>query len=1114
MPESHEPNDDPQGRAAHYEASLQGSHDGSFAALRVKALEAVRPETLAQTVALAVPGAANWVQLGPTVTVREARPSHVDVPLLMTGRVTAFVINPANPAVMYLGAAGGGVWKTVDRGLTWTPKSDNEVSLAIGALALAHSAPDTLYAGTGEGNLFAEVGLQTYQGSGILKSTDGGDTWVRQAAAQLTGQCVFRIAVHPGNASVAFAATSGGLYRTTNGGATWTLLMGGLPSVGPPSDVRAACDVAIDPSTPDTVYAAFWSNSTAPVYRTTNAISPDPTFSAVTGLPAPTSRIALAISPTAPAKVYAAVLSAEQVFQGIYALGADLAFRRIVPAASPSINLQGTYTLDVTVNPTTPDIVYLGGISLYKFAREQATGTWSVTDIGQPPPPSTEVHADHHGLTFHPVDPLRVYASTDGGVYESRDAGSTWFSRINDDLCIAQFQTIAQHPDADAVILGGTQDNGTQQYQGSGAFRQAIGGDGGAMIIDRSDPRNVMAVVSPGGNPFRSQQGGSTGWTDVSTGTVEGGGSALFYPPMVADATNSLNVALGTNRVLIDPEQGARQWPEKVALPGIQRAVSALAYVNSNLIYAATAAGEVFRCVRTDEGWSATAIHGAPLPQRWIWDIVTVPGDDKTVLVGMSGFGTPHVWRGAVRAGDTAATWTDISGSPPDRLPDAPVYSMEVDPSSAGTIYVGTDAGVLRTVDGGMAWKPCNAGLPNVAVYDLKIHGPAGLLRAATHGRGLWERRLDDSPTPAIDLYVRDNVMTTGRILPAPERIPSTVIDLLRGVRLGRPLSWWECADVKRDAPVDPAPSFQFSDVGIDFRTFEMTLLDNDSVVRGRENRVYVQVNNRGLSTADDAVVKVLRADATSALPPLPQDFWSRFPADSMDPGSPWTPIGPAQTAPPVSPTRPTIVEWNWTPQRTAPQHSCLLVIVESPSDPIPPAHRILDVAELVRRERRVGLRNVHLVSAQFDKPVPPAEFALGASSSTDDLRCMLHESSGWQVALVVPPSVGAGLSGGISLDSDSHRIELLAALARTRNAERALGRTLDNELVRHPSAFAIDPVDGTTFHGLPTSGIAQAFIWFRRSAPASRAVPSLSVIQTSRGRIVGGNTFYADPSG
>ena len=412
---------------------------------------------------------------------------------------------------------------------------------------------------------------------------------------------------------------------------------------------------------------------------------------------------------------------------------------------------------------------------------------------------------------------------------------------------------------------------------------------------------------------------------------------------------------------------------EEVALPGIVGNVSAVVYPNSNLIYAGTSSGQVYRLVRSGATWTATAIHAAPLPSRWIWDVAVQPGDLNTVLVCVSGFGTGHVWRGAVAAGGASATWTDISGTAPSRVPDVPANSLQTDPLNPNHLYVGTDIGVFRTTNGGTSWQLFSNGLPNTAVYDLRLHAPTRLLRAATHGRGLWERKLDVASLPNVDLYLRDHPMSTARIVPTPSPVVATLETPLQHVALGDNLWWWMCADVKVDAPDPVTHDYQLPVAGVDYLAFE-TKLEHRNPQRGVLNRIYVHVNNRGVQAAGSVTVKILYADAGPGLPNLPANFWTAFPGNGTT--TVWKPIGAAKTISNLSPKRPEVLEWNWTPPASAATHSCLLVVVDSAEDPIPAASKVFNVGTLVPSEKRVGLKNLHVI----DAPAAPYWFDLRIS--------------------------------------------------------------------------------------------------------------------------------------
>jgi photosystem II stability/assembly factor-like uncharacterized protein len=1056
-----------------------------FAELRLEALEAARammplPESVLTPV---LPGGSNWVELGPTAIPNGQ--TYGGARVIVTGRVSDIAQHPTDASIIYVGTARGGVWKSEDAGVTWVPKSDNAESLAIGALALAKSNPQVLYAGTGEGDIFfytTQFPLSsvnaTYNGVGVLKSTNGGDSWTLQGSPTFTGACFFRIAVDPTEPDIAYAATNLGLYRTKNGGNTWTLLGGGLPAIG--GSVLACTDVVIDPTDHTTAYAAFWGNG---VYKTTNATAGSPTWTKLLG-GFPTSdlsRIALAVSPTAPANVYALVANGSDGLRGFFtSTNGGTNWAAVAPAVGV-VDVFGAYTLNVGVDISTPDIVYLSGVELYKAVR--SAGTWTVTNVGG------SIHPDNHAFASHPTAHSTIYAGNDGGIYKSTNGGTSWSDLINEGLAITQFEFIGQHPTSDAYVIGGTQDNGTEIFRNHPVFYHSDDGDGGMAGVDATDPRNVIhTYYNP--SPQRSTQGGKFGtFSSIAAGLV---GSSLFYPPYAYDDTNSQNLAFGTNRINLDTAQGTGGWPVNVTLPGISGRVSAVTYPNSNLIYVGTSSGQVYRLTRSGTTWTATLISAAPLPSRWIWDIAVKPGDLSTVILVVGGFGTGHVWRGSLAAGGMSATWTDISGTAPNRVPDVPVNSLQTDPLNPNHLYVGSDIGVFRTTNGGTIWELFSNGLPNTAVYDLRLHSPTRLLRAATHGRGLWERKLDTLALADVDVYLRDHGMSTGRIIPTPAPVVATLEDPRQHVALGDNLWWWMCADVKVDAPSPITHTYQLAVSAVDYLAFE-TKLTHRNPQRGRLNRVYVHVSNRGIETAGSVTVKILYADASPGLPNLPANFWTAFPGDGTT--TVWKPIGTAKTIANLSPKRPQVLEWDWTPPATAATHSCLLVVVDPAQDPIPAANKVLNVGTLVTNEKRVGLKNLHVV----DAPPSPWWFDLIVYARLGDLLRLAPGGAGWAIGVLLPPTVAqrARLDGLKEATLSKAQLEALQTF---------LGRK-PKVAETKPFFTLSDSRKGATIENLPAASKGFPLLLFCQ--PRTNATKtSLTVLQQRGKRVLGGNTF------
>jgi hypothetical protein len=1050
----------------------------------------------------------NWTPMGPLAV--PFGQTYGGARVLISGRVTAIAPHPTNGNRIYIGTSRGGVWRTDDAGQTWTPLGDDQPSLAIGALAIGVNDPQVLYAGTGEGNLqlySSVVGLKSapgvYLGVGVLRSTDGGATWVSNATGLLANHSFYGIAVDRANANHAFAATSRGLCRTTDG-VTWALLTGaGLPAIA--GSVIACTDVLVDSgdASGNTVYAAFWGSG---IYRSANALAASPTFTLLTtGLPAPasTSRISLTQSDSSPAHKYALVADNNDRFLGMYRTSTATGTEWELCTDSATIQVYGAFTSDVNVDPTTPDVVYVSGTELYKCQRNAVTGAWSVSNVGG------NIHADSHAFAFHPTLNQTIYSGNDGGFYVSHDGGSTWDDTPNEGLCLMQYEAIDNHGTSDAVVQCGTQDNGTQQYRNSPVHYHSADGDGGYCAISKVNGNNVTHSYF-GSRLGRSTAAGKFGtYTDISAGL---NGSGLFYPAS-AISPMSERMAWATNVINIDDAMGTGGWPGVgVALPDINGRVSAVSFANDSLIYCATTTGQVYRLDLSGGTWTARTLHAAPLPTgQWIWDIQSLPGDDNTVLVAFSGFGLAnHVWRGTVPAIDTA-TWAAVSGG----LPDVPMYALCL--SSATDWFVGTDIGVFRTTNSGTLWANYSQGMPNTAIYDLRLRTGSNLLRAATHGRGLWEIRTDLAVQPMVDLFVRDHVMDTGR---APSGAPATAAweDPTRYISLNTPCYWWECADIKTDAP----PSWQLQPSEVNYLNFE-TKLVHENPEKGNQNRVYVQVHNRGPLAATDVTATVMIAGASAGLPDLPADFWTAFPNSAGDAN--WTPVGSPQTIATLEPLRPTVLEWTWTPAIGADVHTCMLVVIDSPSDPIPDAAKVFQIWPLVTGEKRVGLKNLHVVNLlpNVFVPIPLYLHASSLPRQRYIVRVPAFDHPDLNVTMLLSNALSKRVQGAEGLRgltsakfSAAQLLQLkrrwISDEMRTEESWERLLKTYDvsRQYRVHLRGGQVDlPLS------MKTSGREEILLLVRGAAERRSESPARVTVQqlTTKGDIVGGSTFVFKPA-
>jgi hypothetical protein len=1038
-----------------------------------------------------IPGASNWVQVGPMCTTNGL--PYAKNMVFWTGRITAVVIDPTTPNTMYVGAAKGGVWKTINGGKSWSPMSDDEMSLAIGALILDPTNPQTVYAGTGEGNISYVVNVpdttqESYYGAGLLKSINGGTSWNLYGQAQFTGAAFFRIAVHPTNPNRVWAATTNGLFISDSGGTSWTPVTSGLPATVP-GTLSGCTEIALHPTDPSIAFTYFLGEG---AFQSTNANAVSPSFTPVPDIPVNNKfRGSIAFSPSQPLRMAAGVN--DELW---YSTDGGQSWK---PTGVPLVQCVITgYGNNVAFDPTDANVVYLSGIpQIMKFLFDPVANTWSGSNIGL-----GKTHSDHHALAFDPTDHLHLYAGTDGGLYESHDGGNSWSDGLNRGLCITQLDFLDQHPTSDAVLFGGTQDNGTQQFRNSTVFPAVLGGDGGFTAVDFNNPHNILTEqfhISM----FRSTQAGEfTTFTDISQGL---GGVTLFYPPFALCAEDPDWIAFGATVIFIDKAQGTGGWPTFVPLPGNTGPVTAINFVSKTLIYCAAIDGRMW-AVRSMNGgvdWTAEPIHAAPFPDRFVWDIGVMPNDSAHIIAVVSGYGSGHVWSGIVPPSGVAA-WTDVSGSGATGIPDVPANSLVIDPVTPSTWYVGTDIGVFRTTNSGGQWSNFGQGLPNTAVYDMRLHSPSQLLRAATHGRGIWERRVDVASMPDVDIYVRHHMMDTGRGL-APEGIPAAFKDIGQFVDLGDPQRHWMCVDLKVDALAGNAP-FQYPVSDVDFVAFEAQLFHRNAV-RGNVNRVYAQVHNRGIKPAT-VKVKLLFADSTAKVPPLPNDFWTAFPGNSAVPNTPWHPIGSFKTVT-VTPTLPTVLEWDWLTPMGQPTHTCLLLVVGSADDPIPAAHKIFDVDQLVKIDKRAGLKNLHIVDAgpMPPSPAPPPWSAaildiLGSPSNENTLTFEILGGTDTAIAFFLPREMPP-----FTLSERSPLKAVAPNTAQLEAARKVLGASIDLYDTKHLYIAAGVRQAATPAFAIPERGLRLPIlltgITVRDEVP-----PRFNVIQYLRRELVGGSTF------
>ncbi|HZS07159.1 MAG TPA: hypothetical protein VFD58_20150 [Blastocatellia bacterium] len=741
-----------------------------------------------------------WQLVGP-MPIANGNTGPVSKPV--TGRVSAIALDPGyngtSNQTVYLGAAQGGVWRTRDNGATWAPLIDDQPSLAVGSLAIDPANADVIYVGTGEGNGSAD----SYYGAGLLKSVNGGTSWSVITGPNSTSNpqvpafinaAITRIAIDPTNTQTIYLCTrtgqtygaSGGqgsaplgqrgVWKSTDGGATWANLDPTSSGGG-----TSANDLIIDPQNSSRVYAGMLAQG---IYRSTSGGTPGSWEKLTSNLPATDiGRITLAVgpplAPSTSATLYAAIANnAGSSLRGIYR-STDNGTTWNVTNSTPSAG-STFYNLTLAVDPTDANIVYFGEVS---FTRTTDGGNTWVNQASGNGNGNGGLHVDQHAMAISPANRNILFSGNDGGIWRTDNATDTTigWNNLNQVLSITQFQSVALHPLDINYLIGGTQDNGTNRFTGSASWTRVAGGDGGFALVDQSNPTTVyhsfQNTNTGGTNPDygpRVSSNSGTSWTDrgcrgctATQGNLNPTDRVGFYSPMAlhtgfTQAPGNV-IYWGTQRLYrsadtgqtwtglgpstdgfgADLSKGSGRLSAIAAYPKLDTSVNP----PGEIVWVGTSDGNVQVTTNAGalSGATFTNVTKAPLPNRFVTEIVPDPNNAQRVYVTYSGFNfstqsTPgHVFV----TNDQGATWTNMSGN----LPDIPVTSLAIDPFKSNTFYVGTDIGVFQTTDGGTTWARLGNGMPKVAVFMVRYHEATRSLIAATHGRGIFRLAMANAVT-------------------------------------------------------------------------------------------------------------------------------------------------------------------------------------------------------------------------------------------------------------------------------------------------------------------------------------------------------------------------------
>jgi photosystem II stability/assembly factor-like uncharacterized protein len=685
-------------------------------------------------------------------------------PAVTSGRVVDIAVDPTDRATYYVASASGGVWRTDNDGTTWTPVFDKEGSYSIGCVTIDPNNPHTVWVGTGENNSQRSVSW----GDGVYRSLDDGKTW--KDVGLKHSEHIGMIAVDPRNSNVVYVAAQGplwaaggdrGLYKTTDGGATWNAVLTISENTG-------VSEVHLDPRNPDVIYAVSYQRRRhvwtlidggpeSAIYKSTDA---GKTWRKIDGgLPkVDKGRIGLAISPVDPDVVYAIVEAAED--KGGFYRSTDRG--ESWEKRSDTKTTSGQYYNELFADPKDLDRVYL-------------TDTWlQVTDDGGKSfhkVGERHKHVDNHAMWIAPTDPTHMLVGCDGGVYETYDRGKTWEFKAN--LPLAQFYRVAvDNTKPFYYVYGGTQDNNSlggpsRTISASGIVNSdwfvTTGGDGFFSAVDPVDPNIVYAEAQYGGLVRYDRRSGE----EVDIRPQEGKGDAPYRfnwdSPLIISPFSHTRLYFAANKVFRSDDRGdtwtvispdlSRQvdrnqlpimgkvWPAdavaKNASTSFYGNVVSLAEspLVEGLLYAGTDDGLVQ--VTEDGGKSWRKVENFPgVPERTYVSRLTASSHDAgTVFAAFDNHKNGDFKPYLLKSTDRGRTWTSIAGDLPA---GEVVYALAEDPGDANLLFAGCEFGVYFTPDGGSHWIRLKGGLPTIAVRDIAIKKGENDVVLATFGRGFY----------------------------------------------------------------------------------------------------------------------------------------------------------------------------------------------------------------------------------------------------------------------------------------------------------------------------------------------------------------------------------------
>ncbi|MFK7757421.1 MAG: T9SS type A sorting domain-containing protein [Flavobacteriales bacterium] len=656
----------------------------------------------------------NWQELGP---ILDGATTREDIPGV--GRINAVEFHPTDPLTIYAGAPSGGLWRTTNGGEWWTRLTDDLPTLGVSAVVLDPTNPDIIYIGTGDRDSNDAPGL------GVYKSEDGGETWTQGFG--MPDVVVGMMAINPEDTDIVFAASDDGVYRTLNGGESWSLV----------SNTSNYKDVKIHPTNPDIVYAT----GSAAVYRSTNGGA---SFSNVGGTVSFSSRSVIGVCPAQPDLVYICGANTSDFRAFFRSTDAGETWEEM--SNSPNIlgwsndasGGQAWFDLTMAVNPQNPLEIYVGGVRVLRSIDGGVTWSEATNNF---------VHVDQHCSAFSPHT-NNFWLGNDGGIYEYVD-NEVW-KDVSNGMVISQMYKLGQSPFTHNNVLTGFQDNGTSEWTGT-KWERRVGADGMECMYDFQDEAYQYGAIQNGeirrtGPGFVAQPIARNGFGGIDE-------NGIWVTPYTLDVENSNIMYLGylnlwrCNDVKTENVEDI-EWEQLsdnlINNDGANVNEICQSIANPSNMYISKITRKLFRNDDINDPDSPWINLSNNLPQfnLTIDDLEAHPFDENVMYMAL--------FREVYKTSDKGETWEQMTD---ENFPDLVINSIEYDKNSDEGLYIGTEMGVFYKDATMSEWIPFSGGNlpPAVNVTELEIYYGEDLassrIRAATYGRGLWESDLYDSET-------------------------------------------------------------------------------------------------------------------------------------------------------------------------------------------------------------------------------------------------------------------------------------------------------------------------------------------------------------------------------